>query len=59
MGVRWMSLVLWQVSAVDGVAILGGGGYIRPDSTTWESLCMIFFKWREVCDQGGEVCADG
>ena len=40
----------------DGVAILGGGGDIRPDS---ESLYMIYFKWREVCDQGGEVCADG
>ena len=58
MGVRWMSLVLWQVSAVDGVAILGGGGYIRPDSTTRESLCAIYLERREVCDRGGKVYAN-
>ena len=41
----------------DGVAIPGGGGDTRPDSTTRESLCAIYFKRREVCDRG-EVCAD-
>ena len=41
----------------DRVAILGGGGDIRLDSTTREIVCGIYFKRREVCDRG-EVCAD-
>ena len=57
MGVHWMSLVLWQVFTWDRVAILGGGGDIRPDSTTRESLRAIYFKRREVCDRG-EMCTD-
>ena len=58
MGVRWMSLVLWQCLLWDRVAILGGGGDIGLDSTTRESLCAIYIERREVCDRGGKVCAD-
>ena len=58
MGVPLMGLVLWQVSAVGWSCDPVGDGDIRAHSTTRESLCAIYIERREVCDRGGEMCAD-